>query len=196
MEKRWTGANCSRSSPLCTGWLFGVALAGMTALVAAADEPIKGSAGDESRSRPAFIDQLIEEGWQKAGVKPSRIASDDEFMRRAYLDLLGRIPNVQECRAFLQTREKGKREKLVTYLLDHPDFAKNFATQWSVLLIGRGNQGRMVDRASLTNWLRKQFAADRPWNEVVHELVTATGSNKENGAVNYVWPTSNSRPSP
>ena len=83
-------------------------------------------------------------------------------------------------------REKGKREKLVTYLLDHPDFAKNFATQWSVLLIGRGNQGRMVDRASLTNWLRKQFASDRPWNEVVHELVSATGSNKENGAVNYV----------
>ena len=67
-----------------------------------------------------------------------------------------------------------------------PTFAKNFATQWSVLLIGRGNQGRMVDRASLTNWLRKQFASDRPWNEVVHELVSSTGSNKENGAVNYV----------
>ena len=45
------------------------------------------------------------------------------------------------------TREKDKREKLIEYLLDHPDFAKNFATQWTVLLIGRGNQGRMVDRA-------------------------------------------------
>ena len=44
----------------------------------------------------------------------------------------------------------------------------------------------MVDRASLTSWLRKQFAADRPWNEIVHELVSSTGSNKENGAVNYV----------
>ena len=44
----------------------------------------------------------------------------------------------------------------------------------------------MVDRAALTGWLRKQFAANRPWNEVVYDLVTATGSNKENGAVNYV----------
>ena len=43
----------------------------------------------------------------------------------------------------------------------------------------------MVDRTALTNWLRKQFAADRPWNEVVYDLVTATGSNKENGAVNF-----------
>ena len=89
---------------------------------------------------------MIEEAWKKAGVKPAKPAADDEFLRRAYLDLLGRIPNVQEARAFLQTRERDKRDKLVTYLLDHPDFAKNFATQWSVLLIGRGNQGRMVDR--------------------------------------------------
>ena len=44
----------------------------------------------------------------------------------------------------------------------------------------------MVDRGALSSWLRKQFAADRPWNEVVRELVSSTGSNKENGAVNYV----------
>ncbi len=92
----------------------------------------------------------------------------------------------QEARAFLGTKEPDKRGKLVEYLLKHPDFAKNFATHWSVLLIGRGNQGRMVDRPSLNNWLRKQFGSDRPWNEIVHELVSATGSNKENGAVNYV----------
>src|SRR5439155_20388376 len=126
------------------------------------------------------------EGWEKAGVKPVRQANDEEFLRRAYLDLLGRIPNVQEARAFLATRETGKREKLVEYLLNHPDYAKNFATQWTVLLIGRGNQGRMVDRPALTGWLRKQLASDRPWNEIVRDLVAATGSNKENGAVNYV----------
>ncbi len=95
-------------------------------------------------------------------------------------------PTSRSARAFFETRERDKRDKLVTYLLDHPDFAKNFATQWTVLLIGRGNQGRTVDRASLTNWLRKQFSADRPWNEVVHDLVASTGSSKENGAVNYV----------
>jgi len=144
------------------------------------------AAEKESGLKPAFIDQLTEEAWNKAGVKPAKPVGDEEFLRRAYLDLLGRIPNVQEARAFLSTRETDKRGKLIEYLLDHPDYAKNAATQWTVLLIGRQNQGRMVDRASLTNWLRKQFAADRPWNEIVHELVSSTGSNKENGAVNYV----------
>ena len=115
-----------------------------------------------------------------------KAATDEEYLRRAYLDLLGPDPHGQEARAFLQTRETDRREKLVDYLLEHEDYPKNFGTQWTILLIGRGNQGRMVDRSALTSWLRKQFAANRRWNEVVYDLVTATGSNKENGAVNYV----------
>jgi hypothetical protein len=132
-----------------------------------------------------MIDRLLEADWERAGVKPARPASDDEFVRRIYLDILGRIPSVQEATAFLQTRESGKREKLVAYLLDHPDFDKNFATIWSILLIGRDSRGRMVDRPALTSWLRKQFSSNRPWNEIVHELIAAQGSNKSNGAVNY-----------
>jgi Protein of unknown function (DUF1549)/Protein of unknown function (DUF1553) len=186
MEKQWTRPSRSWPERLGGCCLLAVALVGTAALAVAADRSTKGAPGYDTGAKPAFIDQLIEESWKTAGVKPAKPASDDEFLRRAYLDLLGRIPNVQEARAFLHAREKDKREKLVIYLLDHPDFAKNFATQWTVLLIGRGNQGRMVDRPALTNWLRKQFASDRPWNEVVHELVSSTGSNKENGAVNYI----------
>ncbi len=140
----------------------------------------------EIGSNSAFIDRFIEDGWKKAGVKPGKVASDEEFMRRVYVDMLGRIPNVQEARAFLGTKAPDKRGKLIEYLLEHPDFGNNFATQWTILLIGRGNQGMMVDRGALSSWLRKQFATDRPWNEVVRELVAAKGSNKENGAVNYV----------
>jgi hypothetical protein len=155
-------------------------------VTAAGPSTTPGERKPPAKGRLAFIDTLIQDGWKKAGVQPARTASDEEFMRRVYLDLVGRIPSPQESRAFLQTRESDKREKLIDYLLEHPDFAKNFANQWSVLLIGRSNQGRMVDRPSLNNWLRKQFLADRPWNEMVHELVASTGSNKENGAVNYV----------
>ena len=82
-------------------------------------------------------------------MNPAKPATDEEYLRRAYLDLLGRIPDVQEARAFLQTKETDKREKLVDYLLEHADYPKNFATQWTILLIGRGNQGRMVDRGAL-----------------------------------------------
>jgi hypothetical protein len=169
-----------------TGWgiVFVITL-GNGVLTRAGDDSTR-SSGKDPGANPVFIDKQTEESWKKAGVKPARPATDEEFLRRVYLDLLGRIPNVQEARAFLTTKENDKRAKLIEYLLDHPDYPKNFATQWMVLLIGRSNQGRMVDRGALTTWLRKQFAADRPWNEVVQDLVSSSGSNKENGAVNYV----------
>ncbi len=168
--------------------LAAVVLAGLARPVLAGDEskPKPDESSVKAPVRLDYIDALIEEGWAKAKVKPARMATDEEFLRRVYLDLLGRIPNVQEAKAFLAVRESGKRQKLVEYLLEHPDYAKNFATQWTILLIGRNAQERMVDRGSLTSWLRKQFTANRPWSETVHELVSGTGSNKENGAVNFV----------
>lgn len=141
--------------------------------------------GAEGAKKGSFVDEIVQQAWDEASIKPSPVASDSEYMRRAYLDLLGRIPNIEEATAFLGSKEQGKRQKLVEYLLNHPDFAKNFANQWMVILIGRQNQGQMVNRPALAAWLRRQFTDDRPWNEVVYDLVTAKGSNKENGAVNY-----------
>ncbi|WP_148599000.1 DUF1549 and DUF1553 domain-containing protein [Aquisphaera giovannonii] len=166
----------------------------LTAALAAAtaragDTPRSAASSKPAPARPpgraAFLDRLLEQSWKSAGVTPARPATDEEYLRRVYLDVLGRIPSVAEARAFLLTKEPDRREKLVDSLLEHPDYPKNYGTIWTVLLIGRGNQGRMVDRAALAGWLRKQFAADRPWNEIVNDLVSASGSNKENGAVNY-----------
>lgn len=132
-----------------------------------------------------YIDAMLKEAWSEAAVKPSPLASDAEFQRRLYLDLLGRIPNVKEAEAFLNAKDSGKRAKEIEYVLANPDFAKNMANAWTVLLVGRKRQERNVDRKALNDWLRQQFAADRPWNEIARELITATGSNKTNGAVNY-----------
>lgn len=190
METRW-----GRAARGGLGLVL-VAVVGTGGLAWAGDQTDKGSSrkpaqasGKHSTSaipQVAAIDSGIAAAWEAEKVKPLPPARDDEFLRRAYLDLLGRIPTVAEARAFLNTREPDKRGKLVEYLLNHADFARNFATQWSVLLIGRGNQGQMVDRAALNNWLRKQFSSERPWNEVVRDLVGATGNNKENGATNFV----------
>jgi Protein of unknown function (DUF1549)/Protein of unknown function (DUF1553) len=193
METRWASAAGTGVRPglpaLGICGVFLAAVLGIGSWAGAGDPTPKSSSRKQSGSaipQVAAIDKGIAEAWAAAGVKPAKPATDEEYLRRAYLDLLGRIPTVQEARAFLATKETDKRGKLVEYLLNHPDFAKNLSTQWTVLLIGRGNQGRMVDRTSLNNWLRKQFGADRPWNEIVHELVSATGSNKENGATNFV----------
>ncbi|MHC5538571.1 DUF1553 domain-containing protein [Singulisphaera rosea] len=152
--------------------------------------PVKGAAKDVADStttslKPEFLDRMIQESWDAAGIKPSKDCTDEEYLRRAYLDVLGRIPNIDEASAFLHSKEKGKRAKLVEYLLKHEDFAKNFANEWTVTLIGRQARDRMLDRGALASWLRQQFNADRPWNEMAYELITAKGSNKENGAVNF-----------
>src|SRR5262249_25061489 len=128
-------------------WL-GVTL-GMAGSARAGGRPLLPSGKRQGAPIPqvALIDPAIEAGGGQAGIKPARPATDEEFLRRAYLDLLGRIPNVAEARAFLAARESGKRQKLVEHLLNHPDYAQNWATQWTILLIGRGNQGRRVDRA-------------------------------------------------
>ena len=68
------------------------------------------TAGDRGKTagKASFIDQLLEAAWKQAGAKPAKPASDEEFLRRAYLDLLGRIPNVQEARAFLHDQGAGQ----------------------------------------------------------------------------------------
>jgi hypothetical protein len=150
-------------------------------------EPVAESSA--SGARAGFIDEMYKKAMDEADIKPSPLCTDEEYLRRAYLDVLGRIPNIEEALAFLQSKEKGKRAKLVEYLLKHPDFAKNFGNQWTILLMGgRGSsrgQDREVDRDALATWLRQQVNADRPWNEIAYDLIAAKGSNKENGAVNF-----------
>jgi hypothetical protein len=177
------------------GWAPGtVALAGWMVLSAgvawSADESKAKPLARTSGARLDFVDAMIREAWDQSSVKPSKIASDEEFLRRAYLDVLGRIPNIREATDFLRrdpkdAKDLSRRAKLVEYLLNHPDYPKNFANQWKVILLGRKRPDRDVDPEALTSWLRRQFAENRPWNELSYDLLTAKGSNKENGAVNY-----------
>jgi len=134
---------------------------------------------------PDYIDAMLQESWDEADVKPSPICSDAEFVRRAYLDLLGRIASADEAYAFISKKDAGKRAKLIDYLLEHPDYPKHMGTLMSNTLIGRKPMGRQVDKAALSNWLRLRFAENRPWNQTAREIITATGSNKDNGAVNF-----------
>ncbi len=154
-----------------------------SATKSAASAPVSGKT---TGARLDFIDKDLREAWASASIKPSPMATDPEFMRRAYLDVLGRTPNITEAKAFLSSKDKGKRAKLVEYLLAHPDYEKNFANIWKVILIGRQNQGQDVSEKALRDWLRRQFADNRPWNEISYELITATGNNKTNGSANFV----------
>ena len=149
-------------------------------------------------SQVARIDALVAEVWNDYEVKPSPDATDSEWCRRLFLDLLGRIPTVDEVTRFVESKESGKHEDLVNDLLYGDEyteeFARNWTTIWTNLLIGRtgGNdRDSMVSRAGMQKYLRDTFARGKPFDRFVRELITATGrtmpgSDNFNGATNYL----------
>ncbi len=133
----------------------------------------------------AFIDQQIQQGWAENDVAPSAPADDEEWLRRAYLDLVGHIPRWSEVERFRKDKNPEKRAALVDRLLDNPEFVRHLTTIWTNLAIGRQTP-RRIDRAGMQRFFREAFAENRPWNEVVYDLVAAEGRSDKNGAVNYL----------
>lgn len=133
----------------------------------------------------AAINAEIHRGWEIAEVRPSVKADDAEWLRRVSLDLIGRIPTVEEAETFLASKRPRKRSELVDKLLDDTAFARNLTTIWTNLLVGRRAE-RRVNKPALQKFLRMSFAANRPWNQIVYDLVAAEGNNVENGATNFL----------
>jgi len=133
----------------------------------------------------AQINQEMESNWAALGLRPSDKADDAEWMRRLYLDLVGRVPTVTEAEAFLADGRTRKRQDLIEQLLDDTSFVRNLTTKWTNLLIGRSSNAQ-VDRDAFQKFLRMSFAANRPWNAIVADLISAEGNNNENGATNFL----------
>ena len=131
-----------------------------------------------------FIDQQLRQAWSDNEIQPSEVATDEEWVRRIYLDLCGRIPTFDEARSFLEDESPRKRFVLIESLLAHEDYVRNFTTIWTNNSIGRATPQR-VSRTGMEKFYREAFAKDRPWNEIVVDVVTASGHYEENGAVNY-----------
>jgi len=134
----------------------------------------------------AFIDRRLKTAWKTAGIKPSPVASDGEWLRRVYLDIVGHIPPEAAVDAFLEHDTLARRLEVVVQLLKEPDYARNWATMWANLLVGRQPRARGVSREMLEKFLRDSFSSNVPWNEVVYELVSAEGTPEQNPATNFL----------
>ena len=144
------------------------------------------------------INDLIERQWKDFQLRPAPDADDATWCRRVYLDLIGRIPTLEELTTFTQGRSVGNRQRLVQTLLYDDKYAEEYAEHWSTvwcnLLIGRsgGDEDRsLTNRDGMLKYLRDSFARNKPYDKFVYELVTATGSTKPgtpgfNGATNYL----------
>jgi hypothetical protein len=144
-----------------------------------------------------LINEAIARGWSDHELVPSKPATDGEWCRRVHLDLVGRVPTVDELTSYLSDRKRDKRQRLVDRLLGDEyaeEFGRNWTTVWSNLLVGRtGGMDRrsLVNRAGMQQYLREAFAYNKPYNELAKDLITATGSGRPgdedfNGAANFL----------
>jgi hypothetical protein len=136
-------------------------------------------------ARHNSIDDLILKHLAALHIPPSPQASDDEFMRRAYLDAAGILPRAAEVEAFLKDTSPDKRNQLIDALMKRPEFIDYWAYKWSDLLLVSSNHLSSDEMWSYYNWIRQSVAEDKPWNKFATEIVTATGNTLENGAANY-----------
>jgi len=143
-----------------------------------------------------YINEQVAAGWSDSGLHPSPAATDGEWCRRVHLDLIGRIPSVDELRAFLSDKSATKRADLVARLLgdDYTDeYARHWTDIWTTVLIGRDVTNERVNRPGMRQYLRRAFSKNMPFDRFMEELVTATGVNANrkdiqgfNGATNFL----------
>ena len=182
-----------------------LALATLALLVAVAGVATTGFAREDGAETPrdwrevtASVDALILEKLKADGVKPAPLSEDSEFLRRLYLDLLGTVPTPEEATTFLADKARDKRARKIDELMASDAYAENQASFWFRTLTGmsvhqqrvrEGQGGRYIageGGQKFHEWLSTQITANRPYNAMVEDLITATGRTDANGAAGYI----------
>ena len=137
-----------------------------------------------------FIDEFVLAKLKKLNVRPSALTTDDTFMRRVYLDAIGRLPTPDEVKVFLADTDPDKRSKLIDTLLDMPEWVDLRTLKLADMLrihprrLGNGPFGER-GATLFHEWVREAVARNRPYDAVVQELITARGSTYQHGPTNY-----------
>jgi hypothetical protein len=133
-----------------------------------------------------YIDERIHEKLQKMHIVPSALCSDEVFVRRVYLDVIGQLPTEQDTLGFLNDDRADKRAHLVDALLARKEFVELWVMKWSELLQIRSNVDFSYKSALLYyNWLRDRIAGNVGFDEIVVELLSASGGTFKNPPTNY-----------
>ena len=133
------------------------------------------------------IDELIHTKLQKLRINPSAICTDEEFLRRASLDICGVLPTSDEYRSFMASADPQKRAALVDQLLVRKEFVDLWVMKWSELMMIRTVPNEVSYKAMLLyyNWLQERIEANTPIDQLVRELLSAKGGTFTEPATNY-----------
>ncbi len=132
-----------------------------------------------------FIDKLVFERLRMFQIPASGLSSDQEFLRRAYLDAIGLLPTAEEARAFLGDPAPDKRTKLIERLTERPEFADFWAVKWADVLRVQDETMKDQGARAFHDWIRDSIKANKPMDQFVKEIVTATGPTFSVAPANY-----------
>lgn len=124
-----------------------------------------------------FVDELVFKNLELLGIPPSPVVDDATFLRRATLDIAGRMPTAEEASGFLADTNAAKRDAIIDTLLKGPDYADYFANKWTALLKNRRDSpADITANFAFFSWVRDSLLANKPYNQMVRELLAATGT--------------------
>ena len=133
------------------------------------------------------IDELTAAKWKLMKIQPSPLASDADFIRRVYIDLIGLPPRPEKVRAFLaDSRDtQTKRDELIDRLVGSDDYVEYWSNKWADLLQVNGKFLAREGASAFRNWIRDEVAANTPYDQFAQKVITATGSNREVPPASY-----------
>jgi hypothetical protein len=137
----------------------------------------RADAGYARVPRNNFIDEHVFAKLQKLNIRPSAVSGDSEFLRRVYLDVVGKLPSEEEARAFLGSKEANKRTAVVDRLLAQPEFAEVWALKMAELARAGTREAGAKGGRIVYEWLRRAFAENRPYDQLVTGLVLSQGAH-------------------
>lgn len=133
------------------------------------------------------IDRFVAQKWERMKIQPSELCSDTDFLRRVTLDLTGMPPSPEAVKAFLAdpAESRAKRERVIDELLASEAFIDHWTNKWSDLLQVNSKFLGKEGAAKFKDWIRNSIATNQPYDQFVYQILTATGSNRENPAASY-----------
>jgi hypothetical protein len=144
-----------------------------------------------------YIDKLVAAKLKKLRIAPSGICDDETFLRRAAIDIVGLPPTPEEYQRFMASTDPNKRAKWVDELLERKEFSEIWVSKWAELLQVRTDPVRNVSQKAMFlyyNWLVDKLSKNTPMDEMVQELLGASGGTFKNAATNFYQITNETLP--
>ncbi len=131
------------------------------------------------------VDLLLATHWHANQLQPNPAVSDEVFVRRIYLDTVGRIPTRQEALAFLGSKQPGKRATLISGLLNSEGYVQHYFNYWADVLRVQSKTSGSPTGLAYAQFIQDSLRTNKPYDQFVRELTSAKGVAWENGAIGY-----------